>query len=270
MEISKNENTFKILSIQVSLNGLCFCILDGTSSKITFFKRVDFEKQLDPVKTLGKIELEYEKEPALNEQVDEVRVHYVNTLFSLVPAEQFDEDHASSYLKFNTKILQTDYVAYDRVGDEMVTIFIPYTNITNYFFDRYGEFEYNHGLSILLKQYLQKESKSGSEVFIHDHKGVFDLVVVKDGKLQLANMFEYETKEDFLYYVLFCFEQLQLSTEEVEVKLSGRIAKNDGIHQLLWEYIRNVSFTGPYHNFTIDEEVAVNEQFEYLMLNSLK
>ena len=63
MEINKNNDIFKILSIQVSLNGLCFCILDRTSSKVLFFKRVDFDKQLDPVKLLGKIELQYEKEP---------------------------------------------------------------------------------------------------------------------------------------------------------------------------------------------------------------
>ena len=60
------ENTQKYhLSIQADLNGLSFCILDKKENTILYFQRVDFEKQLDPIKVLSKIELTYEKEEEL-------------------------------------------------------------------------------------------------------------------------------------------------------------------------------------------------------------
>lgn len=133
MVTSNSQNTQKKLSIQVSLNGLSFCILDESSKSVVFSKTLNFEKQLDPIKLLSKIELEYENESRLNQPVDDVKVIFSNALFTLVPEELFSEEQASSFLKFNAKILKTDFVAFDKLSEGIVNVYIPYANITNYF-----------------------------------------------------------------------------------------------------------------------------------------
>ena len=143
---NKEKNQYKKLSIQVSLNGLSFCILDKDAKEIIYLKKVTFEKQLDPIKILAKIELLYEEEKVLNQSIDEVVVVFNNPLFSLIPEKHFDEENAASYLKFNTRILKTDFVAFDKIAENIINVYIPYANITNYFFDKYGEFEYRHSL----------------------------------------------------------------------------------------------------------------------------
>lgn len=97
MVTSNSQNTQKKLSIQVSLNGLSFCILDESSKSVVFSKTLNFEKQLDPIKLLSKIELEYENESRLNQPVDDVKVIFSNALFTLVPEELFSEEQASSF-----------------------------------------------------------------------------------------------------------------------------------------------------------------------------
>ena len=188
METTNNkENNYKKLSIQVSLNGLSFCILEKNENKIVYFRKIDFEKQLDPIKLLAKIELIYEEEKVLNLPVDEVNVIFTNTLFSLVPAKLFDEDHAASYLKFNTRILKTDFIAFDTIKEDLVNVYIPYANITNYFFDKYGEFEYKHSLSILIEALLDMPKSSAEpQVYLHAHKGFYELVIIERGKLIFA------------------------------------------------------------------------------------
>ncbi len=264
----KDKTNLKKLSIQVSLNGLSFCILNEESNTISFFKKIEFEKQLDPIKILSKIELAYEEEKALNQPIDEVKLIFSNSLFTLVPEELFDEDNASNYLKFNAKILKTDFVAFDRLENELVNIYIPYANITNYFFDKYGEFEYQHAMSILIGKLIKQKTSSQTKVFLNNRIGQYELIIIEKGKLLFANSFEYDTKEDFLYYLLFTAEQLELNTEEFELILLGAIDKNSEEYQITWNYIKNITFVGPFQSYTFETEKPGMDHSEYLLLNS--
>ena len=58
----------------------------------------------------------------------------------------------------------------------------------------------------------------------------------------LNNHFKYETPEDFVYYILFCFEQVQLNTEKTKLWLNGAIAEEDATYKLIFEYIRDIKF----------------------------
>ena len=270
-KIIRENKSNKKLSIQVSLNGLSFCILDQQEKKITYFKRIDFEKQLDPIKILSQIELTYESEKELNQPVDDVVLLFTNSLFTLVPAILFDENNAASYLKFNTKILKTDFIAFDKIDKQIVNVYIPYANITNYFFDKYGEFEYRHSLSVLIESLLHTYSKDNKhKVYLHSHLKTYELVIIENNKLIFANSFEYETKEDFLYYLLFTAEQLNLDPQEFELILLGDISKDSEEYRMAWDYIRNISFMGPFHSFQFNSEAKPKEELtEYLLIKSL-
>lgn len=267
---SKDQNTHKKLSIQVSLNGLSFCILNQKENSIVFYRKVNFGKQLDPIKILSQIELEYENQKELNQPVDEVTLLFSNQLFSLVPQELFEENNLSNYLKFNTKILKTDFIAFDTIQEEIVNVYIPYANITNYFFDRYGEFEYRHSLSVLIETLLKKEKdQKGLRMYLYVYQQNYDLVVIENGKLLLANSFEFDTREDFLYYILFTAEQLDLDPDSLELVLLGEINKDSEEYKMTWVYIRNISFVGPFHNFSFESaEKPGQDSEEFLLLNS--
>ena len=268
--INKNTIYKKKMSIQVSLNGLSFCILDQENKEIVYLKKIDFEKQLDPIRVLSQIELTYEKFTELNQPVDEVSLIFTNTLFSLVPSELFDEENAASYLKFNTKILKTDFIAFDEIDNSMVNVYIPYANIINYFFDKYGEFEYRHSLSVLIESLLTKETEKDKVVYLHSHLDHYELVIIENGKLLFANSFQFDTKEDFLYYLLFTAEQLNLDPTEFDLVLLGDIQKETEEYQMTWNYIKNVSFLGPFHSYSFAKDLEPESQLsEYLLINSL-
>ena len=44
------------LSIQVSLDGLSFCILNSVDNEVVDFKKIRFTQQLDPVNILAEIQ----------------------------------------------------------------------------------------------------------------------------------------------------------------------------------------------------------------------
>ncbi|HSI69452.1 MAG TPA: DUF3822 family protein [Gillisia sp.] len=243
-ETSIKENTSNLkLSIQVRLNGLSFCTRDSSTGEITWYHKEEFNKEYNPVKILQHIEDFYKKEKHLQEEVNEVVLLFSHDLYTFVPKEYFVEDEASNYLKFSTKILKTDVVAYDELEiNDLVNVYIPYTNITNFFFEKYGEFEYRHSSSLLVEEILETEETTGAKAFLNTYKDYYDLVIVKDKELLFCNTFTYETKEDFIYYLLFTAEQLKLDPENLDLILLGNIHEDSPLYKMLYTYIRKIRF----------------------------
>ncbi len=268
----QQKHTISKMSIQVRLNGFSFCIINCTSNEILWFKKVDLKEECSPVKILQEIEKLYAEEEMLQQEFNEIGILFSNDLFTIVPASYFIEKDASTYLKFNTKILQTDVVAHDLLSNDLVNVYIPYTNINNYFFDKYGEFEYQHNISVLIDAVLAKKQDTNSaQVYLNDYSNYYELVIVLDNKLLLANTFHYETKEDFIYYLLFTLEQLELNPSEVYLWLLGTIVKQSEIFEIAYTYIKNIDFLVPAFNFKPD--INRSESFHreaFSLLKNLK
>ena len=257
-----NEPTEKNLklSIQVSLNGLSFCARSQKENKIVFFKDFNFEKQLNPIQVLQQIEKLYDRENFLQKADPEVIVLFSNELYSFVPEPLFSEENASDYLKYNTKILETDYVAHDLLDEEgIVNVYIPYTNINNFFFEKYGEFEYRHCISFLADQFLKlnrNDSETEAKVFVYCYTGGYDLLVIRNSELILANSFKCSTKEDFIYYLLFTAEQLDLDPNTFKLILLGNIKEDSDYYRMAYTYVKEIEFlkTSFGYIFALDDE----------------
>jgi len=63
------------------------------------------------------------------------------------------------------------------------------------------------------------------QVYAHFDRDRFELVIVQNQKLLLFNSFEYKTREDFIYYLLFAAEQLSLNPEFFKLHLLGDISE---------------------------------------------
>lgn len=239
---NQSHTISKKLSIQVCLDGLSFFTQNIASKEVITYKAITFEQKVDPASLLQEVTTVFNTYPELKESYTKVEVIYSNQLFTIVPKAVFDPEKLTDYLKFNTKILATDFIAYDSIEtQDIITVYIPYTNINNFFFDIFGAFEYYHGMSLFIKEIIEKEVQQETpRVHIHIHKNSFDLVVTHKKKLQLANTFDFYSKEDFMYYTLFTLEQLELNPDTTEVFLTGAIKKEDALFELAYTYIRNV------------------------------
>lgn len=236
--------TNKRLSVQVSLTGLSFLVSSLDAKEVSFFSEKKFDSAHTPEEVLLQLEEEITTQTVLQEDFEEVSVIYATDVYSLAPSSLFDETKASDYLKFNSKILANDFITHDTIENyEMVVVYVPFVNINNYLFDRYGSFQYYHATTILLKSLLDAEKhSSGAKVFVHVLESTFDLIVLHDGRLQLCNTYTYKTPEDFLYYILFCMEQLKLNPDTIETCVCGAITEKDANFEILYSYIRNISF----------------------------
>lgn len=262
---------YKALSIQVSLNGLSFCVLNTDTNTIEFLTHRHSEKQLNPLDVMQLLKDTIEKEPTLHEEFKSVLVIHENELSSLVPKPLFNEDHLADYLKFNAKILKTDFIAYDELKlNDSVNVYVPYVNFNNYVYSKYGEFVYKHYSTVLIEKTLNLEKNATkSKMYVNVAANHFEIVVVEQGTLKLYNSFEYTTKEDFIYYILFTSEQLGLNPENFELIFTGDIDDKSDLYDITFKYVRFVSFAKGMNTFRFAEDLeAKNEHNDFVILNS--
>ena len=270
MATNKDKETLNLeMSIQVSLDGLSFCTLNTVEKEVVFYNKVRLQQQLDPIKLLAEIEEIFETNKSLDE-VKQVKLIFDNALYSLVPANLFKEENASDYLKFNTKILKTDFISHEEIGNTgIVNVYIPYTNIINFFFEKFGEFEYQHLNTILVENLLKLPKVDRPQIFAHVKNKQFDLVVIENGQLLLCNSFSFTEKEDFLYYILFTAEQLNLKPDEVRLYLLGAISKASPLFKIAFEYIKYVELLEINFDLQKNEKLkGLYELEEYILLKS--
>lgn len=235
------------LSILISQDGLSFYASDPLTAKTITFEEKAFDIILTPEAILAQVELIFEKHDW--DHIGKTHILYANNLYGLVPQALFDEDHLGDYLKFGSKILSTDFIAYDEIpAAELNNVHIPYTNINNYFFDKVGSFQYEHVTSVLIKNILSLEEHQNETVYLNVFNHHFDMVVMKNNKLILCNSFHYSAPEDFAYYVLFVAEQLKLDPEKFRLIFLGNISESSEIYKMCYTYIRNCTFLAEEQN----------------------
>jgi len=259
------------LSIQFSLDGFSFCILDKESKTFTTLHDYRFEETNNsPQKLLENISSVFKDEKLLQNKYHSVSVSHINELATLVPKPLFDEERLKDYISYNTKAYANDYFVYDEIKNhDMVSVYIPYANINNFLLDQYKEFDFKHYSNILIESLLGIYKYSlVPHMFAHISDNHFELVVVANKKLQLYNTFKFSTKEDFIYYVLFTSEQLKLNPEKFELVLLGNIEKDDELYNIAYTYVRNVSLLENRSKFQYDDSFTeIDKRKYYTLLN---
>ncbi len=232
------------LSIQLSLDGFSFCLTDTLQNTIVAIIEHNYEKPFaNHQELLTSVQSILSKEPLLNKPFEKVIILHSNNLSTFVPTPLFDKEKAVDYLKYNIKTLENDYIANDTIQTaNITTVYVPFVNVNNYFFDIFGAFDYKHIATLLVESLLDISKHKELQFYVHFQKQDFQIIVIKDNKLVFYNSFSFATKEDVIYYILFTAEQLQLNPEVFKLVLLGDIEENSEIYNKIYTYVRYVSF----------------------------
>jgi len=168
------------------------------------------------------------------------------------------------------KFLKLIFFAIDEINTyEINNVYVPFVNINNFLLDQFESFDYKNTNTILVQKVLDKSKNvDEKQVFVHVQENHFEIVVVKNQQLLLFNSFEYNTAEDFIYYILFTFEQLQLNPELVPISFFGNILKQDPLYKIAYKFIRNCNLldvNNPSKNHDVTEEEMLRH---YILFNS--
>ena len=224
-------------------------------------------ENITPQKQLDFITNEFKNNALLNQEFTSVSVTHSNNLSTFVPLPFFNKDNLREYLQYNLKVLENEFITYDTLESvEIANVYIPFVHINNYLFDRFGSFEYKHTSSVLVETLLKENLLNDkTHFFVNVETGIFQIVVLKNKKMEFFNTFNFKTKEDFIYYILFTAEQLNLNPTAFQLTFLGAIEKESELYEITYKYIKNIDFIQV--DFLLSEDVKISNHSHFTLLN---
>jgi hypothetical protein len=249
------------LSIQLGISNFSYCLLNTTTFTYDYARIYTLSSTDDTAAEITEI---INNDVIIKSEFSTQSVAFVNFPSTLVPSSLYKKEETETILAFNTEVMgkaladtilsQKTHLIYS-VPESILTI------VSNFF----PKAKQKSQESILIQQYSQLNNNTEKAYLYLNHKKV-TITFFKGNKLVFNNSFDYLTKEDLLYFVLFSFEQLKLSPENIEVILFGTIEKDDEYFNLLYEYIRNLKLGKRPHEFTFPAEFDSLAEHKYFGL----
>ena len=255
------------LSVEVGLNKFAYCLFDTLSFTYILLKEFEFqakgisescEKIADIIASESLLQKEfYSSSLALNK--------FPSTL---VPTPFYKEEKNREILEFNHKVHEE--ILSDKMQQmDAINIYSIPTELLNLIRKSFPNTQIKCNSSILIEQLLlQNKNQEKSIVYACIQKNVLEVCVIEENKLELHNSFSIDTKEDLLYYLLFALEQLGMSAEKIELVLLDDILKSDEKYNLLYQYVRNISFGNRPENLNFSKELESIKSHQYFCLFS--
>ncbi len=258
------------LSIQVSLNGFSFSILDTVRNKFVALKNYPFDKQKGvPEDQLKDI---FKKDEFLSREYKSSSYIFITDKSTLVPSPLFNKEKIKEYLMFNHPLGEHDKIFYNQIKNAgTYTVYSIPVTICEILDKQFPGIRSYHQSVPFIEQILLKNQPAGFEysAFIHVTPGIFDIAVSQSKKLILYNQFRYRNENDFIYFVLNIFEQLKLNPEKTLLLLSGEITKTSKYYESVKKYIKSIKFEKRDSQFTYSYTINQIPEHTFIPLLNL-
>ena len=247
LDINSTENYE--LAIQVSPEGLTFCLLDSIRNKFVLIR--SFGAEENKYFNADKISELLLKDDFLTKKYKKVHCVIPSEKFTLVPAPLFDPGKKVEYFTFNHTLEEDKIVSVDKTSDpDAFIVFSVSRSICELINSTYPGIYPHHHIKLLLDHTSSiRKSIIGNYIHVHVERDFFNLIIFNNNMLKFCNSFVYRNISDILYYVLNAFKNLDIKQEET-IYFSGITEKYDDLSSSFSMYIRDIKFSEPAGNFT--------------------
>jgi len=201
--------------------------------------------------------------PEASSSFYKVAVCYHYSQHVLVPQEFYSTENFSDVWKEVHGVSSSKNIISEPVAEwQLNSVYAIPQDIQQFLSRRYPAASFKHFATLGLKLKPEDEVRGVFQVnFAVDE---FEVIAFKQGKLLLAEQFEYSTPPDVIYHLLNICEQYSLSQYEVQLKISGLVDKNSALYKELYQYFLNIDFREaswthqdyPLHFFTQLNDIA--------------
>ncbi|MBL7926368.1 MAG: DUF3822 family protein [Bacteroidia bacterium] len=171
-----------------------------------------------------------------------IKFSIVNVQSTLVPSAFYEAQKNAELLAFNHQIGSADSIAKDDFGFfDAKHVFAVNDDLINFAVNQLKQVHINHcGTAFIEHGLLKNRNKAQRAISVNVHKHQFEMMVIAENQLLFYNNFYYNTAEDFIYFIMLVYEQLNLNPEEDVLEITGLIEKQSAIFSISKKYIRYV------------------------------
>ncbi len=225
------------LLLQISENSFDYIIYDIFNNKYIALASNTLNDSEDLIDCIDKDEI-------LSLSFKKIRIFYINQKSTLVPVPLFKPEEKENIFSFNHFLEKDEVVLSDNVLNiDSVNLFSINKDLKNFIDKKFSNSNLYHFSTELINIFYNiGKNQSEKSVYIHIHSNTYEVLIFEGKKIILYNSFNYQTKEDFIFYLLYVFEQLELNNEEQKVNICGEVSVKSQIYEIISKYIRNINF----------------------------
>ena len=239
------------LSIQVSLDGFSFSILDMVRGKFVVLKHYDLSQQKGYDQKADKLRQILSSDQHLHPSFKQSVALVVTRKSTLIPETCFQEKDLKSYLSFNHDLDELDEIHFNLLEEiSAYNVFTIPNPISNILLEHFGKIPYyHHGLPFLHYQ-LDNASSAKRTAALSIFEQFIDIGVFSGKNLLFYNTFQWSTHEDILYYLLYVYKQFNLDVNSNELQISGSTSDQKELKKLIAQYIKKNHLQRPPNDYT--------------------
>jgi len=240
------------LSIQVSLDGFSFALLNVKDQKYTAIQFYDIQECHNYSELAEKIEQIIAQQELLQQHYSTVAICICNSINSLTPKDLYKKNYGKELLGFNQILLQNEEESNDWLKSiDCFNSYVTAKELKRCFDKYYPNHTWKHQSTVFIESVMQHyKLNEETTIYISVQNAYFQLIVLEGRKLKFYNGYDYRSGEDMIYYILFACEQLNLNPDQTPIVIAGEIEINSEAYKFIHRYIRNISFTNRNPNYT--------------------
>ena len=239
------------ISIQVSLNGFSFCLLDTVRNKYIALKHYSFDRAGNNFE--NNISKVLSEDEFFKQEYKSSKLIFTSKKGTLIPVPLFNKDNLNDYFTFNHTLGEKEEIHYNKLkSTDAYVVFATPEYLSDLFRKSLPSLKIYHQSAPFIENifWTGRNKKDRDTVYLNISRDMFDIAVVNGKKLNLYNCFSIQNENDLIYFVLYIFEQLKLDPEKTETVLAGEISKTMKHYEILKKYIRHISFEKTNNQYT--------------------
>ena len=236
------------LYITISFHSIEFCIVSNKNNKCIYLEEYTLAQVNNQSDLLNEMKTLWENHHLLNAGFwKKVRVAYKNQHFTFIPSSLYSKENKEDYLKFTCDINTEEEIidVYKHISFTGVNIFSYPKSISTFINEKYPtlKVEHTHQSSTLIESIFRGNfTTEKKNILLNVETSYISIVVAEKNELIFSNRFFYTSQEDFIYYILFVYKELNLDPEKDQLQIYGEISPNSPLYDTINKYIRHSSF----------------------------
>ncbi len=233
------------LSIQVSLDGFSFSIINANQKKLLALASSPIE--LSSNRFLGRRFKEWVlSNEILQKKYRDVRIIFHSENFTFIPSEYYDSGNLETTGNLVLGNSEGSIFAENYLPNASGNLIFPVSlNLSEELEQLFPGTKPLHPI-VLLDNELQKLTDlKKSSMAIYFSKKNFSLILLSNDSLKVINSYNYANSSDVIYYALAAVKKLNLVPEKTAIFMAGEIIPKGEIHGSLKKFFSRDVFLTP-------------------------
>ncbi|MBS9768836.1 MAG: DUF3822 family protein [Flavobacteriaceae bacterium] len=231
MTITKNKE--HKLSIQLGLNGFSFLVYNTQKEEVIQEKEVQYNGETP---YLDWLKVKLASKETFRQEFSSTNLLFAPEKYTLVPNSLFEKEKIASLFSVSHPIEETEKILFEQTKEHTILYAIPH-NMQEVMEDFFPKYKQKTVPYFLLKN--AQNTKKWNVVFFIDYKKIY-VAVFKENTIILSNSFQFQTKDDLLYYMLYIFDNFEIAIEQSTMQLWGHLAYCEMLKEKLSRYHNDI------------------------------